>query len=278
MKAIMLAAGVGRRLYGDDDSQPPKVLLRFDGKTLLARHIEILKSVGVDELVVVVGFRKEDIRAEIDRIGAGDFVRTIENPDFREGPVVSLWAAREEMRSDSPILFMDADVLYHRSLIDRLIETASENCFIVDRDFEIGEDPVRLCIRDGVPVDFGKMIEGDFDVVGEWPGFLRLSSDMAARIAEETQVYVDRGKRMHTYEEAIRDVLLAEPDGTFGFEDVTGVPWIEIDFPNDLLRAQRLIMPRLAEDGETVVPADLPHGRVSREYGPTAPVGQTRKT
>lgn len=245
MKAIMLAAGVGRRLYGDDDSQPPKALLRFAGKTLLARHIEILRSVGIDELVIVVGFRKESIQAEIDHIGAADFVRTVANPKFREGPIVSLWTAREEMRTGSPILFMDADVLYHRSLIDRLIETTAENCFLFDRDFEVGEDPVRLCIRDGVPVEFGKMIEGDFDVVGEWPGFLRLSPEMARRVADQTQAYVDGGKRMNTYEEAIRDVLLDEPAGTFGFEDVTGVPWIEIDFPSDLLRAQRLIMPRL---------------------------------
>jgi choline kinase len=252
MKAIMLAAGVGRRLYGDDDSQPPKALLRFDGKTLLERHIDVLRSVGVDEMVVVVGFRKEDIRGEIERIGAGDFVSTIENPDFREGPVVSLWAARDEMRSGSPILFMDADVLYHRSLIDRLVESEAENCFIVDRDFEIGEDPVRLCIRDGMPVDFGKMIAGDFDVVGEWPGFLRLSPRIASRVADETQAFADGGKRMHTYEEAIREVLLAEPDGTFGFEDITGVPWIEIDFPSDLLRAQRLILPRLSDDDAAI--------------------------
>lgn len=248
MKAIMLAAGVGRRLYGDDDSQPPKALLRFAGKTLLARHIEILRSVGIDEMVVVVGFKKESIEAEISRIGAGGFVRTLENPDFREGPVVSLWTAREEMRAGSPILFMDADVLYHRSLIDRLIQTTAENCFLFDGDFEAGEDPVRLCVRNGVPVEFGKMIEGEFDAVGEWPGFLRLSPDMARRVADQTQAYVDGGKRMNTYEEAIRDVLLDQPAGAFGFEDITGVPWIEIDFPSDLLRAQRLIMPRLADD------------------------------
>jgi choline kinase len=258
MKAIMLAAGVGRRLYGDDDSQPPKALLRFAGKSLLERHVEILRSVGIDEMVVVVGFRKEAIEEDIDRIGAADFVRTVENPEFREGPVISLWAAREEMRAGDSILFMDADVLYHRSLIDRLVETTTENCFLLDRNFEVGEDPVRLCIRDDVPVDFGKMIEGQFDVVGEWPGFLRLSPDMARRVADETQTYVDRGKRTNTYEEAVRDVLLAAPSGSFGFVDITGIPWIEIDFPSDLLRAQRLVMPRLSgEDGATAPPPSV---------------------
>ena len=56
MKAIMLAAGVGSRLYGDDGNQPPKCLLEFGGKTLLNRHIDVLKSLGVDQLVMVVKF------------------------------------------------------------------------------------------------------------------------------------------------------------------------------------------------------------------------------
>ena len=55
MKAVMLAAGVGRRLYGDQNDDLPKALLRFEGKTLLERHVGILKALGVDELVLIVG-------------------------------------------------------------------------------------------------------------------------------------------------------------------------------------------------------------------------------
>jgi choline kinase len=51
---------------------------------------------------------------------------------------------------------------------------------------------------------------------------------------------------MEPYEEAIRDVLLAEPR-QFGYEDVTGLPWIEIDFPEDVKRARDDILPRLHE-------------------------------
>ena len=53
MKAIMLAAGVARRLYGEENDNLPKALLEFEVKTLLARHIEILRQLGVDELVMV---------------------------------------------------------------------------------------------------------------------------------------------------------------------------------------------------------------------------------
>ncbi|HIJ45297.1 MAG TPA: NTP transferase domain-containing protein, partial [Rhodospirillaceae bacterium] len=89
MKAIMLAAGVGRRLFGEDHDQSPKALLRFDGKTLLERHIENLKDNGVDELVLVVGYRRDDILGEAKTIAGANYVSSIFNPRFRGGSIVS---------------------------------------------------------------------------------------------------------------------------------------------------------------------------------------------
>ena len=52
MKVIILAAGIGNRLgkYSNDN---PKSLLEFDGKSLLKRHIEILKELYVEEIVII---------------------------------------------------------------------------------------------------------------------------------------------------------------------------------------------------------------------------------
>jgi choline kinase len=247
MKAVMLAAGVGRRLYGDDRHQPPKALLEFGGKTLLRRHIELLTEIGIDELVLVVGHRKGEIVTEAEAVAPKGFVRFLYNPRYRGGPVLSLWTARGVLRAGADILFMDADVLYHRHLLERLIGSRHANCFLVDRDFEVGDEPVKLCIKGGHPVEFGKKVEGTFDAVGEWPGFLKLSPPIAARLADACQGYVDRGELAAPYEPAMREVLLAEPKGTFGYEDITGVPWIEIDFPSDVLRAEKHVLPRLNE-------------------------------
>ncbi|MDP7548498.1 MAG: hypothetical protein QGF20_14500, partial [Alphaproteobacteria bacterium] len=43
----------------------------------------------------------------------------------------------------------------------------------------------------------------------------------------------------------IRDVLLTSPRGTFAFEDITGVPWVEIDFAADIEHAKAEILPRI---------------------------------
>ena len=247
MKAIMLAAGVGRRLFGDDNHDLPKALLRFDGKTLLARHMEILRDNGVEELVLIVGHRKEDLLAEANAVAPQGFVRSVFNPRFEEGPILSLWTASDELRSGEDILFMDADVLYHPEMMNRLIASPSENCFVMDHDFELAAEPVKLCIRDGELVDFGKQVTDDYHQIGEWPGFLRMTADIAAKVAAATQVYIDDDNLDVIYEEAICDVLVSEPVGTFGFEDITGISWTEIDFPSDLLRAEKIIYPQVAE-------------------------------
>ena len=59
-----------------------------------------------------------------------------------------------------------------------------------------------------------------------------------------TQDYVTQERQEEPYEEVIRDLLLQTPE-RFGYEDITGFPWIEIDFPEDLQRAQQDILPRL---------------------------------
>ena len=40
---------------------------------------------------------------------------------------------------------------------------------------------------------------------------------------------------------------MAEPPGTFEVEDITGLPWVEIDFPEDLDKATSEVFPRLVD-------------------------------
>jgi choline kinase len=244
MKAIMLAAGVGSRL-GQGDDFAPKVLLRFGGKTLLQRHIEILRHVGIRELVVGVGHQADRLTAMIDEIGAADFVRTVMNPHYKQGPITTLWALRDELMTDEPVILMDGDVLYDHRMMDRLIKSSVANCFLMDRDVEPGEEPVKVCMRGDRLVDFHKQPTEAHDYYGEWIGFLKLSPAMASAVPGATRPYVDDGQNHLLYEVAIRDLVLADRNGAFGVEDVTGLPWIEIDFMEDVARAEAEILPGL---------------------------------
>ncbi|MFQ5468221.1 MAG: hypothetical protein ACE5DS_08810, partial [Kiloniellaceae bacterium] len=80
---------------------------------------------------------------------------------------------------------------------------------------------------------------------GEWIGFAGFDAGTAARIADAAERYVARGPRDAIYELAFREVLLAAAPGAFEVADVTGLPWTEIDEPEDLARAHREVFPRL---------------------------------
>lgn len=249
----MLAAGVGKRLDGGK-TRPPKVMLEFGGKTLLRRHIEILRACGIEELIMAVGYRAGVIREGLTALGVTDFVSTVFNPDYREGSIVSLWAIREALCAAGDVILMDGDVLYDRRLMDRLLTSRHANCFLMDRNVEPGEEPMKLCVQGGQPVDFHKEIRTACDYYGESVGVFRLSAPIARRLAGAAKAYIQAGKTQQMYEEALRDLLLAEPPGTFGFEDITGLPWIEIDFPEDIRRAREEILARLVEPESSPAP------------------------
>ena len=245
MKAIILAAGVGRRL-GKDGQIQPKCLLKFNGKSLLERHLNYLRHYQIDKIVIAVGYQAQRIQEEIKVLGAENWVSTVYNPDYTKGSTISLWTVRQHLVAGDDILLMDADVLYDRRIIERLVKTNIANSFLLDRDFEPGDEPVKLCVRDNYLVEFRKQVAPAlaYDFVGESVGFFRFGSPVAHRLATRTEQYVADGHDNEPYEEVIRDLLLETPE-TFGYEDITGLPWLEIDFPQDIQRAQNDILPQI---------------------------------
>jgi len=241
----MLAAGIGARLGLAATEHPAKVLLRFAGKSLLQYHIDIFRRQGIDELILGVGYHHEDIKREIAALGAQDFVRTVFNKDYEEGNIVTLWALRNELDCGEPVLLMDADVLYDEELLERLINSRHQNCFLLDRGFAPGDEPVKICVRDGEIVEFRKWLSAEFEFCGESVGFFKLSPEVVKKIIIQTEHYLRLGRRQEPYEEAIRDVVLTAPRRTFSFEDITNLPWIEIDFAADIEHANNVVLPRI---------------------------------
>ena len=220
-------------------------MLAFDGTSLLARHLRILRQAGVAEVTIVVGYAADQIHAELPALSEGLTVHTVENPDFREGSVVSLWAARAVLRSGAPIILMDGDVLYDHRLMARLVTSRRPDSLLLDREIEPGDEPVKLCVRAGNIVDFRKQPTEAYDFHGESVGFFRFTPQTAAELADRTDAYVTGGRRGLEYEEPIRDMIMQSAPDRFGYEDITGLPWTEIDFPEDVVKATALL-PELA--------------------------------
>jgi choline kinase len=250
MRAIILAAGMGLRLVQPEGQQKPKCLLRFGDASLLERHLHFLKAAGVDEVVFVTGFKSEQIAAELDAIDWKPKSEIVVNDEFTLGSVLSVHTARDAMTRGGDVLLMDADVLYDERIFEPLVAGGSVNRLLIDRDFEAGDEPVKLCVENGVPVELRKQVAAGlkYDTIGESVGFFRFDHATATRLAEICADYVATGRAKMPHEEAVRDLLLENihnPSAVFDIADVTGAPWIEIDFQNDVKRAADEVLPSL---------------------------------
>jgi choline kinase len=247
MRAIILAAGRGLRLQQPEDQQLPKCLLRFGAMSLLERHLRLLKDAAVEEIVLALGFRRELVELELDRLGWDPRPEIVLNHRFDLGSVLTVHIAADAMTRGGEVLLMDADVLYD-ARISRALVTGHRpvNRMLIDRDFEPGEEPVKLCVRNGVPIELRKQLAADlqYDTIGESIGFFRFDQAAARRLAALVAGYVARGDARMPHEEAVRD-LIREESQRFEVTDVTGVPWIEIDYAADVVRAAQEILPKL---------------------------------
>jgi len=245
MHAIILAAGRGSRL-GD---QQPKCLLQFGARSLLARHLDLLYRHGVRQADLVIGFQADRIIEHVGQMNSRPDVAFHFNPRYEQGSVVSLGAARSRLTAGSDVLLMDADVLYHPEILRRLLESPHRNCFLLDRNFQDGDEPVKIAVDGGLMVEFRKQLDPrlKFEFLGESVGFFRFGAECAAAIAAECARFEGEGLADAPHEEVLRNLLLQNPD-IFGWEDVTGLPWIEIDFPEDVVRAREEVLPAIRQE------------------------------
>jgi choline kinase len=239
MKAIILAAGVGKRFKEVSDHRP-KCLIEIQGKTLLERTLHALGAAGVHEAVVVIGYRGEMIQQHLGSNCGSVQVHYVNNPQYTKGAILSLWSAREEF--DDDIIIMDADVFFPVALIARLVRSSHANCFLLDgRSENTGEEQM-LLTRSGRVLNIVRGGSGDFDVVGESVGFLKVSRTDAPLLRSILEDFVAQGRDTIEHEEAF-PVFLAQR--VVGFERVDDLPWIEIDFPADLAQAEHEVLPRI---------------------------------
>jgi len=237
--AVILAAGVGKRLLGTSGGKP-KCLIEIAGRSLLLRLLDGLAAAGVREAVVVTGFGDDLVRAVLSAGVRGIDVRCVTNTRFREGAILSLWTARDAL--DRAVLVMDADVLCAQVMLDRLVRSPHADCFLLDAAQENTGEEQMLLVRDGRVHDIVRGGAPGYELMGESIGFLKLSASAASLLRELLEARVQAGDTGIEHEE-VYPALLARVE--VGFERVDGLPWIEVDFPDDVVRAERDVLPRI---------------------------------
>ena len=239
MKAIILAAGVGKRLW-DITQHRPKCLIEIGGRSLLHRYLESLAAVGIRRADIVVGYKQEMIRAAVAAESCGVGVTFLVNEEFHRGSISSLWIARSVFDDDT--IVMDADVLFHREILGRLVSSPFENALLMDETVKQTGEECMVVVAEGRVIALTKKMPDHYDYAGEGVGFLRVRHADTPRVVSSLRGYIEKNMWHMEYEDALFEYF---HDVRVGHEKIGGLPWTEIDFVEDIKKAELEVLPRL---------------------------------
>jgi len=128
MKALILAAGVGKRLKAN----VPKILLKVGNKSLLERHYENLLNLGIKNIGIVIGYKSNQLTNFIKKIDIKKNIKIFRNSRYKLGSIVSLVCASKFFHTKGDLIFMDGDVFYDKKVLKKLINSKKRiSCVIM---------------------------------------------------------------------------------------------------------------------------------------------------
>lgn len=233
MKAIILAAGIGKRLKSFTNK--PKCLIKIKYEPLLVRAVRLLRECCFKDkdIVIVVGYKAEEVINELKNYRLA--VKVIKNDDFTEGSILSLWKAYREIGKD--ILIMDGDLYFEKKLIENVLRSKKKNFFLIDRQTKRDNEAVRVGFMDNRAVALDRGLKGNYGILGEWAGFLKLSSSGSNRLKRLLKEKISAGEKKIGYEFIMPDLF---KKAAISYELIDGLRWVEIDYPKDVNRARAL--------------------------------------
>ena len=132
MQAIILAAGMGKRL-GEYTQNNTKCMLEVNGVRLIDRALETLHGVGVSRVVLVVGYKGQNVKDYVGNNYKGTTIEYVENPVYdKTNNIYSLYLAKDYMLAEDTLL-LESDLIYESSVVKKILEDPSPNIALVDK-------------------------------------------------------------------------------------------------------------------------------------------------
>jgi choline kinase len=233
MRVIIPAASTGTRLRPFTDHLP-KAAIPVCGKPLIWHSLERLKNAGVEEVVVVCGYRGDQLRKIMTECPERPRLHFVANPAYRTtNSIVSLSLTRD--RWNRPFCVVDGDVLVGPSLLRGLLDADGDR-LVIDSTRPHADIDMKVEVNDGRIGRFGKDLPPD-RCGGEFFGVSRWTPEGGAELSAAIGRRLDRGEDHLWYESAIEDVALVQ---TLRPIYAAGGDWAEVDSPADLASAERV--------------------------------------
>ena len=231
--ALILAAGRGSRL-GDSGDEVPKCLLEIGRRRLIEHQIDMLTDAGVGPVHVVVGYGADEIR-EIVGMRAGYVV----NPRWEQtNSLYSFWLARNSIRGE--VVVLNSDVIFAPEILGRLLDQPGD-AVAIDSSSGAGREQMKVKASAGLLVAMSKELPPD-QAAGENVGILKLTAETAALTFDCAGRLIEDGGGNRWVGAAITEVA---PQLRIHAVDVSGLPWVEIDFASELSRARKEVWPSI---------------------------------
>jgi choline kinase len=225
-KAVIVAAGLSSRLY-PLTADCPKSLLSLGGESLLARSVRLLRSSGIADIAVVVGYRAEMICAAM-----GSEATCIPNPFYMHcNNMGSLWMAKG-FAGDDPFVYLHGDLIYGDAMLGDFLRAVASSRASVDLLTAFGPvDAEAMKVRVGAS---GRLIESSkaipiSDAQGEWTGIAAIHRPAIVFAEIERRLM---GAGLSDYDTAAFTSLVSAGEEIRCLPS-SGEPWKEIDTIED---------------------------------------------
>lgn len=132
MKAIILAAGMGSRLK-ELTSNIPKCMIEVNGEPLIKKLLRILIKYKVDDIILVVGYKKDILIDYISKLNLDIKITYVENNEYATtNNIYSLFLTKSEILKDD-ILLVESDLIFDEQVIEKLVNSPEKNLAVVSK-------------------------------------------------------------------------------------------------------------------------------------------------
>ena len=237
MIGVILAAGMAKRLRPLTDERP-KCLLSVGERTLLERTVDAQIAAGIDEWVVVTGYRAEMICTFLTEHYPGRLFHFIDNPDYaHNNNIFSLWLTRPYTEGRD-FLLLDSDILFDPEIIPAVL--SAEGSALALNRHELGEEEIKVIVDDqNRVVEISKVCSIE-QAIGESVGIEKMEAAYSTALFRELKQMIEGEGLIDIFYERAFERLI--PQGhTFTVVDTTRYFSIELDTVEDFENAKKLI-------------------------------------
>jgi len=222
MKAIIMAAGIGKRLHALNLNKP-KCLINIGGTTLIRRSVNLLVSKGISDITVIVGYKSDLIRNELN-----NNIAYFENPDFHiTNSIKSLWYAKDLLEGD--VLLLNGDLYYEHDILDYAINQTNPVVMLADST-RIDKADYRFGFSGNQINRFGKHLT-NHETDGEYVGIVRIDQSFIKTFKKTLEEMITSGKSNIWWEDVLYSFI--EKQIPIHYFDVAGTFWSEVDTLQD---------------------------------------------